>query len=133
MPCHHHSNIQHHSEALLASLPGGGDEKVSVNAAGLNREELRQEATRKSISELRSVPSSRVWITTNRYCTIGNSMDRLERYLHNIWHLYYQAGRYLSHESPEHDAIVLDIPRIQGKGLLSRLVKGVPGVDLARN
>lgn len=115
MPCHHHSNIQHHSEALLASLPGGGDEKFSVNAAGLNREELRQEATRKSISELRSVPSSRVWITTNRYCIIGNSMDRLERYLHNIWHLYYQAGRYLSLESPEHDAIVLDTPAFRAK------------------
>lgn len=39
----------------------------------------------------------------------------------------------MSHESPEHDAIVLDIPRMQGKGLLSRPVKGVPGVDVARN
>ncbi|GCB27085.1 hypothetical protein AAWM_09970 [Aspergillus awamori] len=74
MPYHHHSNMQQYSEALLASLPEGGNEQVPVNAAGLGWEE---------------------------------------------------AGRYLSHDSPGHDAIVLDILRIQGKGPLSR-PKGLP-------
>lgn len=50
MPYHHHSNMQQYSEALLASLPEGGNEQVPVNAAGLGWEEVRQEASRGNIS-----------------------------------------------------------------------------------
>ncbi|EHA26012.1 hypothetical protein ASPNIDRAFT_141870, partial [Aspergillus niger ATCC 1015] len=112
--------MQQYSEALLASLPEGGNEQVPVNAAGLGWEEVRQEASRGNI----------IWITADRYCTVGDGVDSLKGYLHGIWHVYYQAGRYLSHESPGHDAIVLDILRIQGKGPLSRPVRGALGVGL---
>ncbi|GKZ31798.1 hypothetical protein AbraIFM66950_000665 [Aspergillus brasiliensis] len=125
--------MQHHPETLLASLPGGGDEEDPMNAANIDWEEVRQEAARGNISELRSVAGNRVWITTDRYCTVGDGVDILEGNLHDLWHVYYQAGRYVSYESPEHDAIVLDILRIQGKGPLSRPPKGALGVDVARS
>ena len=46
--------------------------------------------------------------------------------------MYYQLGRLTSHESSDHDRLVLDILRIQGKGPLTRPVAGVCGIDIAR-
>ncbi|RDW70542.1 DUF3632 domain-containing protein [Aspergillus mulundensis] len=132
MPYYHQRNIQHHPESLLVSLPGGGSEQDPMNLVGLDWEEIRQLAAQGNISELRSVAGNRTWITTHRYCGVGDGVDFLEQYLHDLWHVYYQAGRYLSHKSPEHDSMVLDILRIKGKGPLSRPVRGVLGVDVAR-
>jgi hypothetical protein len=46
--------------------------------------------------------------------------------------MYYELGRNISSESPEHEGIVLDILHIQGKGPLTRPARGVYGVDIAR-
>ncbi|KAL4907225.1 hypothetical protein BDW74DRAFT_148763 [Aspergillus multicolor] len=132
MPYHHHRNIQHHPESLLTSLPGGGDEHDPMEVTGLDWEEIRQLAAQGNISELRSSASNRVWITTDRYCSVGDGVDVLEQYLHDLWHVYYEVGRYLSYKSPEHDSMVLDILRIKGKGPLSRPARGILGVDVAR-
>jgi hypothetical protein len=39
--------------------------------------------------------------------------------------MYYELGRNISSESPEHEGIVLDILHIQGKGPLTRPARGV--------
>jgi hypothetical protein len=46
--------------------------------------------------------------------------------------MYYELGRNISSESPEHEGIVLDILRIQGMGPLTRPARGVYGIDIAR-
>ncbi|CDM32944.1 unnamed protein product [Penicillium roqueforti FM164] len=75
---------------------------------------------------------NRTWIVTSRYCQVGDGVDSLELYVRHIWYMYYQLGLYTSHETPEHDRLVLDILRIQGKGPLTRPGKGVYGIDIAR-
>ncbi|KAJ5346648.1 hypothetical protein N7541_009130 [Penicillium brevicompactum] len=46
--------------------------------------------------------------------------------------MYYELGRNISSESPEHEGVVLDILRIQGMGPLTRPAPGLYGVDIAR-
>lgn len=75
---------------------------------------------------------NRKWITGLRYSNIGNSVDSVERYLHSLWYIYYQVGRSLSHESPEHDRWVLDVLRTRGRGPLTRRAPYSPGIDIAR-
>ncbi|KAJ5193238.1 hypothetical protein N7449_009380 [Penicillium cf. viridicatum] len=43
-----------------------------------------------------------------------------------------ETGIHASHKTAEHDRLVLDILRIQGKGPLTRPVKGNYGIDIAR-
>jgi hypothetical protein len=76
--------------------------------------------------------NNRTWIVTSRYCDIGDGVDSLERYIHSLWYIYYELGRNISSESPEHEGIVLDILRIQGMGPLSRPARGATGIDIAR-
>lgn len=49
-----------------------------------------------------------------------------------LWNMYYELGRNISSESPEHEGIVLDILRIQGMGPLTRPAHGTNGIDVAR-
>ncbi|KAH8701533.1 hypothetical protein BGW36DRAFT_371074 [Talaromyces proteolyticus] len=62
----------------------------------------------------------------------GDGVDSLEEYIHSMWYSYYQLGRNVSYETPDHEGLVLDIVRIQGLGPLTRPVRGNYGVDIAR-
>jgi hypothetical protein len=46
--------------------------------------------------------------------------------------MYYQLARAASHESADQDRLVLDIIRMQGRGPLTRPVRGLFGIDIAR-
>ncbi|KAJ5971275.1 uncharacterized protein N7479_001193 [Penicillium vulpinum] len=46
--------------------------------------------------------------------------------------MYLQLSLRTSHETLKHDRVVLDIPRIQGKGPLTRPMAGLYGTDIAR-
>ncbi|KAL3466565.1 hypothetical protein BJX64DRAFT_284503 [Aspergillus heterothallicus] len=70
-------------------------------------EEISQDAARGNIKEFRSLAGNRVQIATKSYYTIGDGVDFLEDSLHDLWQIYYQAGRHVSHESPENDRLVL--------------------------
>jgi hypothetical protein len=76
--------------------------------------------------------SNRNWVVTKRYCDIGDGVESLEAHIHSLWYMYYELGRNISSESPEHEGIVLDILRIQGMGPLTRHACGVNGIVIAR-
>lgn len=130
---HHHLKMHHLRESLLSPSPKGTPELTESDSDSKDREEVREAAARGELEELRGVAFfNRTWIVSERYCKIGDGVDSLEGYLHSLWHIYYQLSRYTSHETSDHDRLVLDVLRIQGKGPLTRPVSGLYGIDIAR-
>ncbi|OAA59365.1 hypothetical protein ISF_06300 [Cordyceps fumosorosea ARSEF 2679] len=108
-------------------------ELMSLDGATRDKEDVRAAAARGEFEELQKLALfNRTSIVSERYCTVGDGVDSLEGHLHSLWHIYYQLGRHISHETPEHDSLALDIIRIQGLGTLTRPVQGVYGIDVAR-
>ncbi|OQE36959.1 hypothetical protein PENCOP_c011G03683 [Penicillium coprophilum] len=123
--------MHHLRDSLLSSLPR--DASSTGDHARRDQESTRQSIARGEFKEVRGVAfSNRTWIVTSRYCDIGDGVDSLEGYIHSLWYMYYELGRNISSESPEHEGIVLDILRIQGMGPLTRPSRGVYGIDIAR-
>lgn len=121
-------------EALLSHTPKGVSEHALSETMPRNEETVRQSIARgDDLEELREAAfHNRTWVISDRFCKVGDGVDSLEGYLHDIWHMYYQVARHTSHETPEHDRVVLDILKIQGRGPLTRPVPGLFGVDIAR-
>ena len=125
--------MHHLRDSLLSPSPKGTPELTALDSASRDREEVREAAARGEFEELRGAAFfNRTWIVSERYCRIGDGVDSLEGYLHSLWHIYYQLSRYTSHETSDHDRLVLDVLRIQGKGPLTRPVPGLYGIDIAR-
>ncbi|KAJ5847617.1 hypothetical protein N7455_011574 [Penicillium solitum] len=125
--------MHHLRDSLLGSLPRGTPSVITGDHARKDQESTRQSIARGEFKEVRDVAfSSRTWLVTSRYCDIGDGVDSLERHIHSLWYMYYELGRNISSESPEHEGIVLDILRIQGMGPLTRPVRGISGIDIAR-
>ncbi|KGO72074.1 Protein of unknown function DUF3632 [Penicillium italicum] len=125
--------MYHLRDSLLSSLPRDAPSTVTGDYARRDQESTRQSIARGEFNEVRDVAfSNRTWIVTSRYCDIGDGVDSLEFHIHSLWYMYYELGRNISSESPEHDGIVLDILRIQGMGPLTRPARGVNGIDIAR-
>lgn len=123
--------MNHLRDSLLSASPRGIPEPLTSDCK--DYEDVREAAARGEFDELRGMARyNRTWIVSERYCRIGDSVDSLEEYLHSLWHVYFQLGRYTSHETSNHDRIVLDIIRIQGRGPLTRPVSGPYGIDVAR-
>jgi hypothetical protein len=121
--------MNHLHESLLSPSPKGTPDLTTLDSASIDKQDLRAVVARVEFEELRGVAFfNRTWVISNRYCSIGDGVDFLEGYLHSIWHIYYQLGRYTSHETPDHDRLV----RIQGLGPLTRPVSGLYGIDIAR-
>ncbi|KAF5660337.1 hypothetical protein FDENT_13754 [Fusarium denticulatum] len=121
-------------EALLAPSPKGISEQTLSETMARDEESVRQSIARgEDLEELRGAAfHNRTWVISDRFCNVGDGVDSLEGYLHDLWHLYSQVARHTSHETPEHDRVVLDILKIQGRGVLTRPVPGLFGVDIAR-
>ncbi|KAF5563130.1 hypothetical protein FPHYL_5362 [Fusarium phyllophilum] len=121
-------------EALLAPCPKGISEHALSETVARDEESVRQSIARgEDLEELRGAAfHNRTWVISDRFCNVGDGVDSLEGYLHDLWHMYYQVARHTSHETPEHDRVVLDILKIQGRGVLTRPVPGLFGVDIAR-
>ncbi|KAK8122834.1 hypothetical protein PG984_011504 [Apiospora sp. TS-2023a] len=124
--------MHHLRDALLSPSPKGPPELTMLDSQALDRQDIRECAARGEFEEMRGAAFyNRTWIVTERYCN-GDGVDSLEGYVHSLWHMYYQLGRHTSHETRDHDRLVLDVVRIQGLGPLTRPVKGVFGIDIAR-
>jgi hypothetical protein len=125
--------MHHLRDALLGPSPKGPPELSMFDRATLDQQDIRECAARGDFKELRGAAFyNRTWIVSDRYCNVGDGVDALEGYLHSLWHIYYQLGRYTSHETSGQDRLVLDILRIQGLGPLTRPVSGLYGIDIAR-
>ncbi|RGP60306.1 hypothetical protein FLONG3_10914 [Fusarium longipes] len=120
-------------EALLGPSPKGISEQALMESTSRDEEDVIQCVARGEFEEMRGAARhNRTWIISNRYCNIGDGVDALEPFLHSIWHTYYQLSRHTSHETSDHDRLVLDIVRMRGLGPLTRPVSGCLGVDVAR-
>ncbi|KAF7520824.1 hypothetical protein PCG10_008750 [Penicillium crustosum] len=125
--------MHHLRDSLLGSLPRGTPSVTTGDHARSDQESTRQSIARGEFKKIREAAfSNRTWVVTSRYCDIGDGVDSLEGHIHSLWYMYYELGRNISSESPEHEGIVLDILRIQGMGPLTRPVRGVSGIDIAR-
>ncbi|KAI9929731.1 hypothetical protein ASPWEDRAFT_156031 [Aspergillus wentii DTO 134E9] len=123
--------MEHLRESLLSSSPRG----IPYQSSNILRdqEDTRASVARGDLAEVRGAAFyNRTWIVSSRYCRIGDGVDSLEEYIHSLWYMYYQLSRHTSHETTDHDRLVLDIVRIQGTGPLTRPVSGVYGIDIAR-
>lgn len=120
-------------EVLLGpTFKGISREKVNEDMSR-DEEDVRQCIARGEIDQLRGAALyNRTWNVSDRYCNVGDGIDSLEGHIHSIWHSYYQLARYTSHESTNHDRLVLDILRIRGLGPLTRPVSGCYGINVAR-
>ena len=126
--------MQHFRESLLSPSPRGTtSDLTALDSASTDRKDVQESAARGEFEDLRRAAFfNRTWIISERYCTIGDGVDSLEEYLHSLWHIYCQLSRHTSHDTPDHDRLVLDILRIQGRGPLTRPAPGLYGIDIAR-
>lgn len=125
--------MHHLRESLLGPSPRGTSQLTTSEAFRIDQEDTRQCIARGEFDEIRDAAfNNRTWIITSRYCELGDGVDSLEEYLHSMWYMYYQLGRNISYEKPDHEGLILDIVRIQGIGPLTRYVRGNYGVDIAR-
>ncbi|KAM3520284.1 hypothetical protein MY4038_009491 [Beauveria bassiana] len=125
--------MHHLRDSMMSTSRNRLPELMSSDGATRDKEDVRAAAARGEFEELRNLALfNRTSIVSERYCTVGDGVDSLEGHLHSLWHIYYQLGRHISHETPEHDRLALDIIRIQGLGTLTRPVRGVYGIDVAR-
>jgi hypothetical protein len=125
--------MHHHYDTLLGPLPKGPADLTQSDSAATDWQSVRDSIARGELEEIRGAAFyNRTSIITERYCSLGDGVDSLEGYLHSLWHMYYQLARNTSHETRDHDRIVLDIIRIQGLGPLSRPASGNYGIDIAR-
>lgn len=125
--------MHHLRESLLGPSPKGTPDLTELDSTSSDQEDVRAAVARGEFEELRGLAFyNRTSIISERYCSIGDGVDSLEGYLHSLWHIYYQLGRHTSHETSDHDRLVLDVLRIQGKGPLTRPVSGLYGIDIAR-
>jgi hypothetical protein len=131
-PRRHTCFAMYHCDYLLSPTPKGPSDITTLDDAAHDKQNVLDCIARGEIEEIRGAVPSRTSIISERYCSIGDGVDSLEGYLHSIWHIYYQLGRHTSHESAEHDRLVLDILRIQGLGPLTRPVTGRYGIHIAR-
>ncbi|OQE13810.1 hypothetical protein PENFLA_c043G02759 [Penicillium flavigenum] len=104
-------------DSLLNPSPRGTPHCTTSEACRVDQESTRQSVARGELKEIRAAAfSNRTWIITSRYCE----------------YMYYQLGRNISHETPDHEGLILDIVRIQGMGPLTRRVQENYGVVIAR-
>lgn len=120
-------------DSLLGALGRGSPSVTTSDHGRRDRESTRQSIARGEFQDIRDTAfSNRTWFITSRYCDVGDGVDTLEGYIHCLWYMYYELGRNIFSESPEHDGVVLDILRIQGMGPLTRPAPGLYGADIAR-
>ncbi|GFF44483.1 hypothetical protein IFM46972_07562 [Aspergillus udagawae] len=125
--------MHHLRDLLLSPSPRGTSYLTTSEAFRIYQEDTRQCIARGEFEEIRGAAfHNRTWITTSRYCELGDGVDSLEEYIHSMWYMYYQLGRNISYKTPDHEGLVLDIVRIQGMGPLTRPVRGNYGIDIAR-
>ncbi|KAB8231849.1 DUF3632 domain-containing protein [Aspergillus alliaceus] len=119
-------------DLLTSSPPKGKPSPYNVDLSPGHRASERDAACQGQFDDLRSAANNKVWMISERYCQIGDGVDSFEPTLHDLWYGYSLSGRYLHHESAEHDRLVLDVLRIRGRGPLARPVRGLYGIDIAR-
>ncbi|KAE8366620.1 hypothetical protein BDV27DRAFT_143485 [Aspergillus caelatus] len=110
--------MAHLRDSLLSSLPRDTLSTATIDHAHRDQEGTRQSVARGESKEVRDMAF--------------NGVDSLEGHIHPLWYMYYELGKAVSSESPEHEGLVPDILRIQGMGPLTRPARGVHEIDIAR-
>lgn len=125
--------MHHLRDALLSPSPKGPPDVTSLDRLAKSMQDARESAARGEFDELRGAAFYNLtWVISDRYCRIGDGIDSLEGYLHNLWHMYYQLARHTAHDTSDQDRLILNIVRTQGLGPLTRPVSGLYGIDIAR-
>ncbi|CAG8293327.1 unnamed protein product [Penicillium salamii] len=125
--------MHHLRDSLLSSVPKDSSNLPTGDYVLRDQEDARQSVARGEFKQVRETAfSNRTWAITSRYCSVADGVDTLEDYIHPLWYMYYELGRSISCDAPEHEGIVLDILRIQGMGPLTRPSPGGRGIDIAR-
>jgi len=125
--------MHHLRDALLGPSPKGTPDVTSLDCIAKSFQDVRECAARGEFDELRgSAFYGLTWVISDRYCSIGDGVDSLEGFLHELWHVYYQLARHTAHDTSDQDRLVLNIVRTQGLGPLTRPVSGLYGIDIAR-
>ncbi|KAJ5435864.1 Protein of unknown function DUF3632 [Penicillium cf. griseofulvum] len=126
--------MHHLRDSLLGPSPRGAPHNTTISEACRTDQEItRQSIARGELKEIRGAAFyNRTSFINSRYCEIGDGTDSFEENIHSMWYMYYQLGRNISYETPDHEGLILDIIRIQGIGPLTRRVRGDYGVDIAR-
>lgn len=120
-------------DALLGPSPKGPPDLTGLDKLAKSMQDVRESVARQEFDQLRgSAFYNLTWIISLRYCNIGDGVDALEGYLHELWHIYYQLARHTANNTSEQDRLILNIVRTQGLGPLSRPVTGLYGIDIAR-
>lgn len=118
---------------ILSPSSQGPEDTPGANSIADDQEFVRWWIAHGGRDEIRGYAlENRTGVATLSYCEAGDSVNSIVGYVRQIWHSYYELSRYTPHESPEHDRLVLDILRIQGRGPLTRLAAGNSELDIAR-
>ncbi|GIJ89492.1 hypothetical protein Asppvi_008434 [Aspergillus pseudoviridinutans] len=91
-----------------------------LKGSPMYRESIQEAVRRSDFNGIRESMYNKVWYLSMRYCKYGYPMEIFETTIHDFWYCCYHGGRYLSHESAEHDRLVLDIVRFRARGALKR-------------
>ncbi|RAH80413.1 hypothetical protein BO86DRAFT_390376 [Aspergillus japonicus CBS 114.51] len=94
----------------------------SAQASIEYRESLLTDVRRGHLAELRDSVYNNYYGITDRFGR-GEPFQELEPAIRDLWFAFHVWARNISHETPEHDRIVLDFIRFQLSGPLQRLVK----------
>ncbi|CAI7643849.1 unnamed protein product [Penicillium discolor] len=115
-------------DSLLSPSPKGFPEIGELDSVSHDRQDTRESLARGGSR------GSPVQLNLDRQRQILQLWRRgeLGEYIGEIWYMYFQLSLYTSHETPGHNRLVLDIIRIKGMGALTRPVKGIYGIDIAR-
>ncbi|KAJ5520787.1 hypothetical protein N7463_001240 [Penicillium fimorum] len=125
--------MHRYRDSLLSPSPKGIADLSTLDSRTESQADVWQSLAQGKYNEVRGAAFfNRTWIISHRYCNVGDGVDSLEDYLREIWYMYFQLSVITSHETAEHDRLVLDILRVQGKGPLTRPVRGIYGIDIAR-
>ncbi|KAK0755961.1 hypothetical protein N5P37_011514 [Trichoderma harzianum] len=85
-----------------------------------DRMSIEEAIQKNDFDGLEGFADSKISFINESYSREGKSVEELKYQLRCLWYVYYQAGKNISHTSPEQDTWVLHIVRLHGQGNLTR-------------
>ncbi|KAL6834432.1 hypothetical protein V8C40DRAFT_261163 [Trichoderma camerunense] len=84
------------------------------------RKSIEEAIQKNDFDGLEGFADSKISFINKSYSREGKSAEELKYQLRCLWYVYYEAGKNISHTSPEQDTWVLHIVRLHGQGNLAR-------------
>lgn len=99
-----------------------------------DRKSIEEAIQQNDFDGLQGFADRKISFINESYSRDAKSAEDLKYQLQCLWYVYYQAGKNISHGSPEQDTWVLHIVQLHGQGNLTRRAqKGHNGNDGDRN